>query len=79
VKDIILAFGGMADQPKRATETEHYLMWKPWTRATAEHAMNILMHEFSPLSDARSGAEYRRMVAGNLLLKFYAETSTAGL
>ncbi len=79
VKEIILAFGGMADQPKRAAETEHYLLWKPWTRATAEHAMNILMHEFSPISDARSGAEYRKLVAGNLLLKFYSETSTAGL
>jgi xanthine dehydrogenase small subunit len=79
VKEIIIAFGGMADQPKRAAETEHYLLWKPWTRATVEHAMKILTHEFSPLNDARSGAEYRRLVAGNLLLKFYAETSTAGL
>ncbi len=79
VKEIILAFGGMADQPKRTAETEHYLMWKPWARATVEHAMKILLHDFSPLSDARSGAEYRGLVAGNLLLKFYVETSTAGL
>ncbi len=79
VKEIILAFGGMADQPKRAAETEHYLMWKPWTRANAEHAMKILLHEFTPLSDARSGSEYRKLVAANLLLKFYAETSTPGL
>ena len=79
VKEIILAFGGMSDRPKRASETEHYLLWKPWTRATVEHAMKILVHEFTPLSDARSGAEYRKIVAGNLLLKFYAETSTPGL
>ncbi len=79
VKEIILAFGGMADQPKRASETEHYLLWKPWTRAAVEHAVKILAHEFSPLNDARSGAEYRRLVAGNLLMKFYAETSTSGL
>ncbi len=79
VKEIILAFGGMADQPKRASETEHYLQWKSWTRTNVEHAIKILVHEFTPLSDARSGAEYRRLVAGNLLLKFYTETSTPGL
>jgi len=79
VKELILAFGGMADQPKRASETEHYLLWKPWTRATVEHARKILVHEFTPISDARSGAEYRKIVAGNLLLKFYTETSTHGL
>lgn len=79
VKGIILAFGGMADQPKRASETEHYLLYKPWTRANVEYAMKILVHEFTPLSDARSGAEYRKLVAGNLLLKFYTETSTHGL
>jgi xanthine dehydrogenase small subunit len=79
VKEIILAFGGMADRPKRASETEHFLLYKPWTRATVEHAMKILVHEFTPLSDARSGAEYRKLVAGNLLLKFYSETSTPGL
>jgi len=79
VKEIILAFGGMADRPKRASETEHYLLYKPWTRANVEHAMKTLIHEFSPLNDARSGAEYRKLVAGNLLLKFYSETSTHGL
>jgi xanthine dehydrogenase small subunit len=79
VKEIILAFGGMADRPKLASETEHYLLWKPWTRSNVEHAMKILIHEFTPLSDARAGAEYRKLVAGNLLLKFYSETSTSGL
>jgi xanthine dehydrogenase iron-sulfur cluster and FAD-binding subunit A len=44
-----------------------------------DHAMKILIHEFTPLSDARSGADYRKIVAGNLLLKFYSETSTPGL
>ncbi len=75
VKEIILAFGGMADRPKRASETEHYLLWKPWTRSNVEHAMKILIHEFTPLNDARAGADYRKVVAGNLLLKFYAEMS----
>lgn len=78
VKEIILAFGGMADMPKRATDTEKHLVGKPWTRPNVEYAMKILAGEFSPLSDARAGSEYRNLVARNLLLKFYAET-TSGL
>lgn len=79
VQKIILAFGGMADMPKRASETEKFLTGKPWTRANIEHALKILGNEFTPLSDARAGAEYRNLVARNLLLKFFTETSTPGL
>jgi len=79
VKEIILAFGGMADTPKRASDTEKYLTGKSWERPNVEHAMKLLAGEFSPLSDARAGAEYRNLVARNLLLKFFAETSTTGL
>jgi xanthine dehydrogenase small subunit len=32
VKEIILAYGGMADKPKRARNTEKYFIGKPWTR-----------------------------------------------
>ncbi len=78
-REIILAFGGMADTPKRASETEKFLFGKPWTRSNVEHAMKILVQEFSPWSDARAGAEYRNLAARNLLLKFYAETSTPSL
>ena len=78
-REIILAFGGMADTPKRASETEKFLFGKPWTRSNVEHAMKILVQEFLPWSDARAGAEYRNLAARNLLLKFYAETSTPSL
>ena len=79
VKDIILAFGGMASQTKRATQTEKFLYGKVWTRPMVEEAMEILAKEFVPLSDARASAEYRTLVARNLLLKFFSETSTSGL
>jgi len=39
-------------------------------------AMDILAEEFTPLSDARSEAEFRRMAAKNLLMKFYLGTNT---
>jgi xanthine dehydrogenase small subunit len=79
VKDIILAFGGMASQTKRATQTEEFLRGKAWTRKVVEEAMEILASEFLPLSDARSSAVYRSLIARNLLLKLFSETTTSGL
>ena len=79
VKEIILAFGGMADQPKRASLTEKFLTGKPWTREIVEQAMEILEHEFTPLSDARANAAYRSLVARNLLMKFFSGTITPAL
>jgi len=78
VKEIILAFGGMAAKTGRASKTETFLLGKFWTRAVVEQAMEILVSEFSPISDARAGAEYRSLVSRNLLLKFYTETLPSG-
>jgi xanthine dehydrogenase small subunit len=74
VSDICLAFGGMADRPKRAVLTEASLFQKVWNAENIEMAANILENEFSPISDARSGSGFRKMAAKNLLLKFYHET-----
>ncbi len=75
VKDIILAFGGMAATTKRAAESEKYIIGKKWTKIVVEQAAEILYKEFTPLSDARSGEEFRRVASRNLLWKFYEETS----
>ncbi|MCX6247236.1 MAG: xanthine dehydrogenase small subunit [Bacteroidetes bacterium] len=75
IEEIALAFGGMAATPKRALKTEQFLEGKKWTRGTVQDAMKIVHDEFSPLSDARAGAEFRKTVAANLVLKFYSETT----
>jgi len=75
IKEITLAFGGMASHIKRAVETESFLIGKLWTYETVNQAMQILSLEFTPLSDARAGADYRSLVTQNLLLKFFVETS----
>jgi xanthine dehydrogenase small subunit len=75
IEAIILAFGGMAATPLRAKITGEFLIGKPWTRSTVEEAMPLLEQEFNPLSDARAGADYRRKIAGNLLLKFFLDTT----
>ena len=74
IAEIILAFGGMAATTKRAVKTEKFLAGKEWSRENVDSAMEILSEEFTPLSDARSEAEFRTAAAGNLLLKFYSET-----
>ena len=70
---VILAFGGMAEIPKRATRTEQFLTGRKWLRNNVEEAMTILESEFTPVSDARGGAKFRTLAAGNLLLKFYIQ------
>jgi xanthine dehydrogenase small subunit len=75
VKEIILAFGGMAETPKRAGITEELLIGKEWNRKNIESAMKVLYVEFNPISDARASTEFRRVAAKNLLLKLFNEIS----
>jgi xanthine dehydrogenase small subunit len=75
VESIILAYGGMAALTKRATKVELYLIGKVWSRASVEQAMELIAADFTPISDARSGAEFRSSVAKNLVLKFWSETN----
>ena len=74
VAGIVLAYGGMAERVKRASAAEEFLTGKRWDRATVEQAMDVLEREFTPISDARAGAEFRTVAARNLLLKFWTET-----
>jgi xanthine dehydrogenase small subunit len=75
VNDIILAYGGMAERTARAATAEQFLLGKPWKRSVVEEAMTYIDRDFTPISDARAGAEMRRIAARNLLLKFWLETS----
>jgi xanthine dehydrogenase small subunit len=75
VAEIVIAYGGMAGTPKRARTVEAFLRHKPWTRRTAEDAMEFYAEDFRPLSDWRASAEYRLLVARNLLLRFWSETT----
>ncbi|HIA36704.1 MAG TPA: xanthine dehydrogenase small subunit [Flavobacteriales bacterium] len=68
-----LVYGGMAAMPKRARKTEAFLKGKPWNREVIEQAMGVMESDFVPISDARSGAAARMIMAKNLLLKFWTE------
>ena len=75
VTRLVAAYGGMADRVKRAETVEQFCLGKGWERETVERALPLIDSAFSPISDARAGAEMRRVAARNLLLKFWWETS----
>ena len=70
-----VCFGGMAAIPQRAAGCEEALEGASWNEATVTAAMTALDGDYTPISDMRSSADYRQLVARNLLRKFYLETS----
>ncbi|MBP7243103.1 xanthine dehydrogenase small subunit [Amaricoccus sp.] len=79
ISDARLCYGGMAGTPKRATNAEAALKGRAWDEAAAEAAMAALADDFAPLTDWRATAEYRRLVAGNLIRRFWLETGGASV
>jgi len=76
VKEVRLAYGGMAGIVKRAAKAESVLVGKPWTQAAVRVAQAALAEDFKPLSDMRASAGYRLQVAQNLIQRFWLETRT---
>jgi xanthine dehydrogenase small subunit len=70
------AFGGMAAIVKRAKGAEAAVIDQPWTEATVQAAMRALDNDFTPLSDLRASADYRRQVARGLLKRLWLQTRT---
>ena len=50
-----------------------------WDQGTVQTAQAVLLQEFSPISDMRASADYRRQVLGNLLQRFWLETQGQAL
>ncbi len=69
-----LAYGGMAATPKRATAAETALVGAEWNEANVETAAKLIPIDFTPMSDHRGSAQYRQLVAANLLRGFFEET-----
>jgi xanthine dehydrogenase small subunit len=74
VRSARFAFGGMAATVRRAAQAEAAVVGQPWTLVTVQAAMKALGHDFTPLSDMRATAAYRRLVAANLLQRLWMET-----
>ena len=78
VREVRLAFGGMAGTVQRATRAEATLHGQPWSQAAVDAAKAALTEDFTPLSDMRASAAYRLQVAQNLLQRFWLETRRIG-
>lgn len=74
VKNIKIAYGGMAGTTKRATMVESLLRGATWNAPTVKAAMSSMNQDYQPLTDMRATANYRLNVAKNLLWRFYLET-----
>jgi xanthine dehydrogenase small subunit len=74
VADVRLAFGGMAAVVRRAAGAEAALRGARWDEATLQRAQQALDADFTPLSDLRASADYRRQAARGLLRRLWLET-----
>jgi xanthine dehydrogenase molybdopterin-binding subunit B len=60
-------------------KTEAFLVGKPWNEATVREAGELLAAEFTPISDVRAEAPYRRALLPMLLRKFHSGERTLAM
>jgi xanthine dehydrogenase small subunit len=69
-----IAFGGMAEIPKRATAVERQLIGSTLRDSRAWGlAADRVAEDFTPLTDLRASSKYRLSVARNIVIKALAE------
>jgi len=68
IRNVIIAAGGLAATPIRFKQTELDIKNKMFTQALAS-----IQNEFTPISDIRASASYRRIVVENLMKRFMSE------
>ena len=79
IKNIFIAFGGMAEIPKRAKICEKSLKNKHLSIDVFLKARNYLEKDFNPIDDMRASKNYRLEVAKNLLIKCFHEIKSKKL
>jgi xanthine dehydrogenase small subunit len=75
IRAVRIGAGGVAATPARAVKTEAALIGQPWNEATLQAAQTAIQQEFSPLSDLRASADYRRQILGQLLQRAWLEST----
>jgi xanthine dehydrogenase molybdopterin binding subunit/xanthine dehydrogenase small subunit len=70
VRHARLGYGGVAAMPARARKAEQALLGKPWRAETVKEVLPLLEAEFTPISDLRGSAEYRRALITSLFEQF---------
>jgi CO/xanthine dehydrogenase FAD-binding subunit len=70
IEAISIGVGSVAPTVIRAPQTERLLTGATLTSALVEQARQMIAQEVTPISDLRSTEHYRRVVTGNVLVKF---------
>jgi xanthine dehydrogenase small subunit len=76
IHEVRLAFGGLAAKPRRARKAEGILLNRRLSEAAAVSAGEALAQEFQPISDLRGSADYRLLVAKNLMRRLWLRMTT---
>jgi xanthine dehydrogenase small subunit len=74
ISQVRIGAGGVAATPARAVLTEAVLLGQAWNEATLAKAQATIQREFSPLSDLRASADYRRQILSQLLRRAWLES-----
>lgn len=72
-----LAYGGVAATPARARAAEEAMIGKPLNPAALEAAKAALASAFTPMTDQRGSAEYRKAMVTRLVDKLGHDTGAA--
>ncbi len=69
VEDIRLSWGSVGPMVVTCAAVERAIKGRPLVTETLHPAANLVKNAVAPIDDVRASAEYRRVVAGNLLLR----------
>ena len=73
IAQISIAMGGVAPIPLFLKQTSNYFLGKKVTSETITGAFPILQQEISPISDIHGSADYKRLLARQLLIAHFSQ------
>ncbi len=71
IVDAKVAVGGVGPQVMRMAPAEAFLRGKAWSPDTLRDAGRMMRQHITPWTDVRGGADYRRQLVENLMIKSY--------
>lgn len=77
IDSAVIAFGGMAGTPKRATHVETALTGLAWSEESIRSVLPRFSDDFAPLTDMRASATYRLQTAQSMLLRYFHDRAGA--
>ncbi len=73
IAEVRIAYGGVGPKIMRMPQTEAHLIGGELSQELFDSAAQTVVTEIKPISDVRGSAEYRLLLAGNILRKFYSD------